>query len=179
MMVIFRVLLGGFMVLFVAACGAPGSGVEVRDPWVRAAVVTGAAMPADATAMAHGHGADHGASHGAATDVAAMPMGGSTSAAYMVLQNQAATADVLIQASTDVAEVVELHTVERDGDIMRMRPVQQIDLPARGSATLEPGGLHIMLIGLRQDLQPGQTVRLTLTFANAGEVVVEVPVRGS
>lgn len=165
-----RLCCGMLGVLLLAACGANGAAVQVSDPWVRAAVVTGAAMPAmDATA--HGDAADHSA------EAPAMDMAlGSTSAAYMVLRSRGG-ADTLLSAATDAAEVVELHTVERDGDIMRMRPVPQIEVPAGGSTALEPGGLHMMLIGLRRDLQAGETVRLTLTFANAGEVVVDAPVR--
>jgi copper(I)-binding protein len=165
--------------LLLAACGASGATVQVSDPWVRAAVVTGAAMPAAESGTAHGHSdtmptAEGTMNHG---DEASMDMTmGSTSAAYMVLRSRGG-ADTLIAAATDVAEVVELHTVERDGDIMRMRPVTQIEVPAGGSTMLQPGGFHIMLIGLRRDLQAGETVRLTLTFANAGDVVVEAPVR--
>ncbi len=162
----FGFLISALGVLLLVACGASGATVQVSDPWVRAAVVTGAAMPAAEATME--------------PDADAAPMNmamGSTSAAYMVLRSRGG-ADTLLGVATDVAEVVELHTVERDGDIMRMRPVTQIEVPAGGNTTLEPGGLHIMLIGLRRDLQAGENVRLTLTFANAGDVVVEAPVRG-
>jgi periplasmic copper chaperone A len=175
---IVRFLISALGVLLLAACGSPTAAVQVTEPWVRAAVVTGAAMPA-ADASAHGQSdpmpTTEGAMHGGHSEAAAMAMG-STSAAYMVLRSSGA-ADSLLAVTTDVAEVVELHTVERDGAIMRMRPVPQIDVPAGGSTTLEPGGLHVMLIGLRRDLQAGETIRLTLNFANAGEVIVEAPVR--
>lgn len=163
-----RLCFSALSVLFLVACGANNVAVQVSDPWVRAAVVTGAAMPAAETETAQSH-----------SESSETPMDmamGSTSAAYMLLRSRGA-ADTLLGVATDVAEVVELHTVERDGDVMRMRPVPQIDIPAGGTTALEPGGLHVMLIGLRRDLQAGETVQLTLTFANAGEVVVEAPVR--
>jgi copper(I)-binding protein len=175
-----RILFSALGVLILAACGANGATMQVSDPWVRAAVVTGAAMPAADATPAHGHGdsmpaAEDPMEPGADAEPMNMALG-STSAAYMVLRSRGG-ADTLLAVATDVAEVVELHTVERDGDIMRMRPVQQIEVPAGGTTALEPGGFHVMLIGLRRDLQAGDTIRLTLTFANAGDVLVEAPVR--
>jgi copper(I)-binding protein len=60
---------------------------------------------------------------------------------------------------------------------MRMRQVASIDVPAGGTVSLEPGGLHIMLIDLREPLKQGETLPLTLTFAKAGKVTVQVPVK--
>ncbi len=97
-------------------------------------------------------------------------------AAFMTLNNAGATDDKLIKASADVSKKAELHTHIREGDIMRMRRVEAIDVPAGGVATLEPGGDHVMLMGLREPLKEGETFPLTLTFENAGEVTVEVMV---
>ena len=96
--------------------------------------------------------------------------------AFMTLNNAGATDDKLIKASADVSKKAELHTHIREGDIMRMRRVEAIDVPAGGVATLEPGGDHVMLMGLREPLKEGETFPLTLTFENAGEVTVEVMV---
>ena len=60
---------------------------------------------------------------------------------------------------------------------MKMQQVMRIELPAGTPVALEPGGYHIMLIGLVNPLETGQTITVTLTFENAGEVVVEVPVQ--
>ncbi|MGE0719438.1 MAG: copper chaperone PCu(A)C, partial [Alphaproteobacteria bacterium] len=68
------------------------------------------------------------------------------SAAYMTLRNSGA-ADRLIGVSSPAASAVEMHTVVRDGDVMRMRPVAAIDVAAGGSVELKPGGVHIMLSG--------------------------------
>jgi len=144
--------------------GAGADGITVRDPWVRA-MAAGGNMEMDA-----GEGA-------MSDDTGEMDHGGSTSAAYMTLVNGSATADALISAATDAAEVVELHTVIMEENVMRMRPVEQIEVPANGETELRPGGFHVMLIGLQRDLNVGDTVDLTLTFENAGEITVSATVQ--
>lgn len=97
-------------------------------------------------------------------------------AAFMTIHNNGGTPDRLIGASTEVAEKAELHTHIKEGDVMRMRPVKAIDIPAGGTTELRPGGFHIMLIGLKHPLQEGEHFPLTLTFAGAGSIAVEVEV---
>lgn len=100
-------------------------------------------------------------------------------AAYGLLVNVGAADDVLVAASSDAAEVVELHEmVMGEGDVMQMRPLEDgIAVPAGGFAELAPGGLHVMLIGLRAPLVAGETMDLTLTFAEHGDVTLTLPVR--
>jgi copper(I)-binding protein len=102
-----------------------------------------------------------------------------TSAAYALLLNLTAANDTLIAAGTEAAEAVELHEMLMgEGDVMRMSPIEGgIPVPAGGAAVLQPGGLHIMMIGLTQALDDGGMLDLTLTFEHAGEVVVSAPVR--
>ena len=97
-------------------------------------------------------------------------------AAYMTLNNTGATADRLIEASSPVAAKTEVHTHIIEGDIMRMRPVDGVELPPGGSVDFQPGGLHVMLIGLTGPLQEGESFPLTLNFAKAGAATVEVEV---
>lgn len=97
--------------------------------------------------------------------------------AFMVLQNGGSAADRLLKAESPIAADVELHTHVKDGDAMRMRQVDGIPVPAGGAAKLEPGGYHVMLIGLKQPLKEGMHFPLTLTFEKAGRVTVEVPVQ--
>jgi copper(I)-binding protein len=106
-------------------------------------------------------------------------MGMPTSAAYGLLLNLTPDDDVLVSAVSDAAEVVELHEMVMDeGDVMRMRPVEGgIAIPASGLAQLRPGGLHIMLINLTRQLQTGDMVEITLTFAESGEQTLLIPVR--
>jgi len=92
------------------------------------------------------------------------------------LKITSASADRLIAASAPVSKTVELHTMQMDGDVMRMREVAAIDLPAGRTVELKPGGLHVMFIGLNQPLQDGATFPLTLRFEKAGEVKVDMKV---
>jgi copper(I)-binding protein len=87
------------------------------------------------------------------------------------------TGDRLVSAGARVAKVAELHTMEMDGNVMRMRPVAAIDIPAGQTVELKPGGLHVMFVGLTQKLQTGTSFPLTLRFEKAGEVQVDVQVR--
>lgn len=106
------------------------------------------------------------------------PLATGNGAAYMVIRNNTQADDALIAAASDAADAVEIHeSVEMEGDMMSMQPVERIDVPAGGTATLEPGGYHVMLIGLHDQLREGDTVTLTLTFETYGEMTIEAPVR--
>jgi copper(I)-binding protein len=106
-------------------------------------------------------------------------MSGSTGngALYVTLRNVAAEPDTLLGASSAAAEHVELHETLREGDVMRMRPVAKLEVPAGGVLEMKPGGLHLMLINLKRALRPGERVPVTLTFAHAAPVSLDVPVR--
>ncbi len=100
-------------------------------------------------------------------------------AAFMRLRNTGAQPDRLISASTPAARVVELHTMIRDGDVMRMRPVTDIAVAPGQTVELRPGGFHVMLIGLTGPMAQGGRVPLTLRFERAGEVQVELSVEAA
>lgn len=152
-------LFAGLLLALAACGGGAAEGITVQDAWVRPA-----------------------------------PMVGGNGAAYMVIANGDAEDDTLIGASADFAERVEVHEtftasaedMDADmdmsgnmegGDMMGMRPVERIVIPAGGSVALEPGGYHIMLFNVQEALAEGDSVTLTLTFEKAGEVTVEAPVR--
>jgi copper(I)-binding protein len=86
----------------------------------------------------------------------------------------------LVGASSPVAGVTEVHEMKMDGDVMRMRAVPSLDLPAGKAVQLKPGGFHVMLMELKQPLPPGGTVPLTLTLRDAkgqeSQVEVKLPV---
>ncbi len=84
---------------------------------------------------------------------------------------------MLVAAASDVADAVEIHLSEMKDDVMTMRQVDGVDVPAAGEAVLKPGSYHIMLIGLNQELAVGDKVSLTLTFEKAGQMNVEAEVR--
>jgi copper(I)-binding protein len=98
------------------------------------------------------------------------------SAVFMQLQNPVASTAV-VAASSPVAEVVELHTHINDQGVMRMRKISQIELPAAKTVSLQPGGLHVMLLGLKRDLKPGDSIELTLVFSDNSEKQLQIPVQ--
>ncbi len=102
-----------------------------------------------------------------------------TGAGFMRLRNTGGQPDRLISASTPAARTVELHTMIRDGDVMRMRPVQNIEVAPGETVELRPGGFHIMMIGLTAPMNQGGRVPLTLRFERAGEVTVELAVEAA
>lgn len=133
------------------------------------------------TAYADSHKAMHSMQHG---DIQiqhayarAVPPGQPNSAAFMTLHNKGDAANAVVSASSPAAKVVELHTHTMDGGMMKMRKIEKIDIPAKGMTELKPGGLHIMLIGLKEQLKPGMKVSLTLKFADGSESSVEAPVQ--
>lgn len=141
--------------------------LTIGDPWVR---------PANPNAPAPTP----------VPDATAAPMGGAmemgaliTTGGYLTVANSGAEPDYLIAAAAPagLADAVELHSVVDEGGMMRMRPVERIEVPAGGEVALKPGGFHIMFIGVKQELKPGDTVRLSLTFAKAGTVELDAAVR--
>ncbi len=94
------------------------------------------------------------------------------SGGFLKIENKGG-ADKLLAASSSVSKTMELHTMIMDGNVMRMREVKGIDVPANGVVELKPGGLHLMFIDLNEQLKPGSTFKVKLKFEKAGEV--EVP----
>jgi copper(I)-binding protein len=74
----------------------------------------------------------------------------------------------LVSVSSSAAPVVEVHEMALQDNVMRMRPVQAVELPAGKAVDLKPGGHHVMLMGLKQPVKAGETVPLTLTFEDRG-----------
>ncbi len=87
----------------------------------------------------------------------------------------------LVAASSPVAGVVEVHEMKMEGDVMRMRAIAGLDLPAGKTVELKPGGYHVMLLDLKTALRSDSTVPLTLVFKDAkgleSKVDVQLPVR--
>ncbi|HUQ24559.1 MAG TPA: copper chaperone PCu(A)C [Burkholderiales bacterium] len=102
--------------------------------------------------------------------------GAKVGAGYMKISTT--VADRLIGAASPAAARVELHVTSKQGDVMRMREVKAYDIPVGGSFALEPGGAHLMLVDLKAPLKEGARVPMTLRFERAGEVKVELAVRG-
>ncbi|MBU3560313.1 copper chaperone PCu(A)C [Polynucleobacter hallstattensis] len=94
---------------------------------------------------------------------------------FMKIENKGA-ADQLISASSPVAGEVQLHEMAMEGNVMRMRQVKEVVVPAGGAVELKPGGLHLMFMNIKAPLAAGETVPVKLKFAKAGEVEVKMPV---
>ncbi|MFZ5905494.1 MAG: copper chaperone PCu(A)C [Chloroflexota bacterium] len=105
-------------------------------------------------------------------------MAGENSAVYMMLHNHSDQGDELLSASSEIAEAVELHLSQMgpNGE-MQMIPQTSIPLAAGEEVEFKPGGLHIMLIGLKQDLAIGDQFEATLHFKNHTDIVLTVEVK--
>lgn len=110
--------------------------------------------------------------------VRATVQGQKATGAFMTLT--AAEPLSLVGVASPVAGVAEVHEMKLDGQVMRMRAIDRLDLPAGQAVALRPGGYHVMLMDLKAPLQTGATVPLTLTFRNAKgesrELSLQVPV---
>ncbi len=97
-------------------------------------------------------------------------------AAY--LQLSARSDDVLLSASAPVAARVEIHTMSMEGDVMKMRALDKLEIKGGEKLDMQPGaGVHVMLMGLKQPLKAGESFPLTLNFRKAGKLKVDVTVK--
>lgn len=97
------------------------------------------------------------------------PGGVTTGAGYMTIRNAGDAPDRLVGASSPQTATIELHTHREVDGVMRMERVEAVDVPAKGSATFAPGGLHLMMFGF---VPAGEETPVTLRFEKAGEVTV-------
>lgn len=109
--------------------------------------------------------------------VRAVPAVMQNSAMFLTLKNVGTVDHAVVAAASSAAEHVELHTHVMDGEVMRMRQVGEIEVKAGQTTVLEPGGLHVMLLGLKQPLETGGMVRVDLTFDDGSTESVDAPVK--
>jgi copper(I)-binding protein len=102
--------------------------------------------------------------------------GAQTGGGYLKLENNGA-ADRLVSVSSSVSQSSELHSMSMEGNVMKMEMLDKgVDLPAGKTVELKPGGMHIMLVGLKAPLKEGTSFPLKLKFEKAGEITVDVKV---
>jgi len=101
---------------------------------------------------------------------------GGNGAGFFVLENHATEDDELLRVEAGISKAAELHTMTMDGNIMRMRKLDSLPLPANGKSVFAPGGNHVMFIGLKAPLKEGESFPLTLVFKKAGAVAVDVAI---
>ena len=97
-------------------------------------------------------------------------------AVYLSIRNDTNAGDRILASQTEVARHAKLHNHIMAGGVMKMRPVATIDVPAHGMVMMRPGGLHVMLTGLKHPLVNGETLPLTVFFEQAGAVNVQVKI---
>jgi len=104
------------------------------------------------------------------------PPGLSVGGGYLVIHNVGTVPDRLLEVSSAAAEQVEVHESRVEAGIARMRPVGTVAIEAGATLTFAPGGLHLMLIGLKAPLQTGTTLPLVLRFDRAGRIAATLHV---
>jgi len=95
---------------------------------------------------------------------------------YLTIANKGSETDRLVKVASPVAKMAELHISRMEGNVMKMEPVEAIVAEPGKTATLKPGGLHIMLMSLKAPLKEGEMFPVTLTFEKAGSVEVKAMV---
>jgi len=101
--------------------------------------------------------------------------GQTSSGAFMELKSAEGAA--VVGAESSVAAIVEIHEMKMEGNVMKMRAVPRIDLPAGKSVALTPGGYHVMLMGLKRPLKKGDIVPVKLRIEGKDKSVKTVEVR--
>lgn len=111
-------------------------------------------------------------------DIWARPgMQDGNSAVFFDIVNGSEVEDRLIDAKSDIASAVEIHETTMVDSAMKMERQLFVNIPPGETISFKPGGLHVMLIGLQKQLNPGDSFPITLFFENTGEIEVLVPVQ--
>jgi copper(I)-binding protein len=106
-----------------------------------------------------------------------MPPGQTVSAAFMVLRNTTAIPIAIVAATCDASDQAEIHNHRHTADGMRMEKVIRLEIPAQGRQALQPGGYHLMLIGLKRPLKAGDTIGITLLDEMGKSYSAKLPVK--
>ncbi len=105
--------------------------------------------------------------------------GASVGVGFLTIENKGKEADRLLGGTTDSAEKVEIHETRSEGGIMKMLALPEgIEIKPGQTVVFKPGAFHLMLVGLKAALFPGEVVHATLNFAKAGPIAVDLPVEG-
>ncbi len=99
-------------------------------------------------------------------------------AVYITIKNSSGSRDSLISGKSLVAKSAALHNHIMDSGVMKMRTVGSLKIPAYGTVIMKPGGLHVMLMGLKSPLVKGGSLLLTLTFEKAGPITIQIKIMG-
>ncbi len=96
---------------------------------------------------------------------------------YLTITNKGSTSDTLISGETDIANELQIHEMKMEGDVMKMRQLEQgIVIEPGATVTLKPGGMHIMFMSLQSPLVKDTRFKATLNFAKSGAIDIDFPV---
>ena len=163
------------VLLTCAGCtSSPGPKIQVTGAWVRAvSLQQGTSGNSSATSMPGMPGMTD------ATSMPGMPgMSDATSAVYLTIQNSGSQADRLVSASSGVAQAIEIHQSLVQNNVASMKLLDTLDLPAHSTIQFDPGGYHLMLIGVNRNLSPGDKITVNLQFEKSAPLQIEVEVHG-
>lgn len=102
---------------------------------------------------------------------------GGTGGGFMVLANHGKAAETLVKVESPAAREVQVHQSSLVGGVSTMRRLPRLDVPAGGSVTFSPAGYHLMFVGLKKPLNPGDTLPATFTFASGAKVTASFRVQ--
>ena len=108
--------------------------------------------------------------------VRAVPPNANNSAIFLDLRNESEQLRKLVKVHSEVAERVELHTTKDEDGMLRKQRLEEVLIPALETQSFHPGGIHIMLIGLRSPLEVGGVIELELVYADQSKETISVPV---
>jgi periplasmic copper chaperone A len=141
--------------------------------------VLAAAVLAIAVAGAHAQGVSAGDLKISAAWSRATPKGAGVGSGYMKIMNTGHESDRLVGGSSEVAGRFEVHEMSMNNGVMKMRSLPNgLEIKPGQTVTLDPGGYHIMLVGLKKPLVQGEHFKATLEFAKVGKVDVDFTVQG-
>lgn len=155
---------------------------------IAAAILLAPALALASLAQGHdGHAAPHAVPESAGVTLGdltlshaftrAMPPNAPVAGGFLTVANGGAQDDRLVAARSDLAAEVQIHEMTMNGSVMKMRELPEgLPIPAGQTVELKPGGYHLMFIGVIRPFAEGQTIPLTLSFEQAGEVALQVPV---
>ena len=109
--------------------------------------------------------------------VRATPPGAPNTAAFMTIKNTENKAVYLTSAQSEIAHSTELHTALKQDGVMKMRKIEEMNIPANGELVLKPGSYHVMFIGLNKPVKENEKIMLMLNFSDGSMKHIEVPVK--
>lgn len=98
-----------------------------------------------------------------------IPASSKNAAAYLVIKN-GGPADELLSIDSPAADMMQMHDITKEDGQMKMLHMPTVPIPENGEVIFEPGGMHMMLVGLKQTMDQGKEYELTLTFRDAGAI---------